>query len=63
MHDFSVLLSIDNKSFRHLSFRNWSDLNTLLLRPGLVELTCHVHMRTESGHLLLQVFSFMKFYG
>ena len=30
-----------------------SDLNTRLLRPGLLESTYFVHMRSESGHWLL----------
>jgi len=34
------------KSFRHLCFRDRSDLNWLL-RPGLVESTCRVHVRSE----------------
>jgi len=36
-----------NKPIRHLSFRDRSDQNTRLLRPGLVGSTCHVHMRIE----------------
>jgi len=41
------------QAVRHFSFRDWSDLNTRLHRPGLVESTCRVHMRSESGHWLL----------
>jgi len=33
--------------FRYLSFRDRSDLNTLLLPPGLVEWTCHMLVRTN----------------
>jgi len=47
------------KPIRHLSFRDPSDLNTRLLRPGLVESTCRVHMRSESGHGYCRC---MKFY-
>ena len=44
------------KPFRHLSFEDRSDLNTLILRPGLVESTCRVHLRSVSGHWLFQVY-------
>jgi len=44
-----------NKPFRHLSFRDRFDPNTLMLRHGLVESRCRVglHMRSESGQWLL----------
>ena len=51
------LLKLRNKPIRHFGFRDRSDLNTRLLRPGLVESTCRVHMRSESGPV---IFPFLK---
>src|SRR6218665_3706900 len=50
-HKISV--SLRNKPIRHPSFWDPSDQNTRLLRPGLVESTCCVHVRRESGQWLL----------
>jgi len=36
-----------NKPFRHLSFRDRSDLNTFVISPELVESTYRVHVRRE----------------
>src|SRR6218665_3815152 len=48
-----VIQAIGPKPIQHLGFRDRSGLNTRLLRPGLVESACRVHMRSESGHWLL----------
>ena len=51
-----------DKPFRHLSFWDRSDLNTLVLRPGLVESTCRVHMRTCASSGVTGYCRLMKFY-
>src|SRR6218665_2877436 len=50
-------------TIRHLSFRARSDLNTRLLRPGVVESTCRVHMRSESGHCESQATKLLFFHN
>ena len=47
-HCYTILLR-SYKPIRHLSFRDRSGLNARLLRHELVDSTCHVHMRSESG--------------